>query len=77
MAWLAPFDLGLRMMLVRQLLRDGELADAKANLVPIAYNPHGGKLAEFAQKAMARIDADPKWDGEDLDEAPEEEDDGE
>ena len=63
---LAPFDLGLRMTLATQHLRDGRADQARKNLVPIAYNPHGGGLAEAAQKAMAQIDADPSWRGEAL-----------
>jgi len=60
---IAPFDFGLRMTLAMQQLRDGHPDWAKANLAPVAYNPHGGKLAEVAQAAMARLAADPKWDG--------------
>ncbi len=63
---LAPFDLGLRMMLATQHLRDGRADLARENLVPVAYNPHGGALAEAAQKAMAQMDADPNWRGDTL-----------
>lgn len=62
-AELAPFDLGLRMTLALQQLRFGHRDDARSNLKPIAYNPHGGGLAKVAQQALARIDSDPKWDG--------------
>jgi len=65
-AQLAPFDLGLRMMLARQMLRDGNSVLARGYLAPVAYNPHGGGLAELAQRMMAKIDADPKWDGSGL-----------
>jgi tetratricopeptide (TPR) repeat protein len=60
---LAPFDQGLRMNVAKRQLKDGYSAAAKANLAPIAYNPHGGGMAKVAQEMIARIDADPKWDG--------------
>jgi tetratricopeptide (TPR) repeat protein len=63
-AEIAPFDLGLRMTVAMQELRDGRRDDAKRNLAPVAYNPHGGGLAEEAQKVLARIEAEPNWKGE-------------
>jgi tetratricopeptide (TPR) repeat protein len=60
---LAPFDLPLRMNVAKRQLKDGYSAAAKANLGPIAYNPHGGGMAKVAQEMIARIEADPKWDG--------------
>lgn len=60
---LAPFDDGLRMTLVQQEMRDRHLADARINLMPIAYDPHGGGSAKLAQAMLARLDADPDWDG--------------
>jgi hypothetical protein len=63
---LAPFDLGLRMTLAMQELRDGERERAKANLRPVAYNPHAGGLADLARQAMERIDSDASWRGEGL-----------
>ncbi len=63
---LAPYDLGFRLM-VAQLQLDAGLKDAaRANLRPVAYSPHGGKVVELAQTYLARMDADPKWDGRDL-----------
>lgn len=62
-AALAPFDLGLRFMVAQRQLRDGHRDAAKANLAPIAFNPHGGGMARQAQEMMERIDADPGWDG--------------
>ena len=53
---LAPHDMGLRFDSARRYLDDGKLAQARARLVPLAYNPHGGKLAEQAQAMIARID---------------------
>lgn len=61
---LAPFDLGLRLTLAMQQLSQGNRAEARRNLLPIAYNPHGGALAERARIVVARIDGDPAWRGE-------------
>ncbi|WP_443970123.1 hypothetical protein [Sphingobium sp. CR28] len=66
-AELAPFDYGLRMQVITQMLRSGEQEYAKALLQPIAYNPHGGGLAETARKMVERIEADPKWNGQGVD----------
>lgn len=54
---LAPHDMGLRFDSARLYLSAGKSAEARRRLVPIAYNPHGGKLAEEAQAMIARIDA--------------------
>lgn len=61
---LAPFDLGLRMTVAMQQLRDGYRDAAKRNLAPVAYSPHRGGLADEAQRILARIDAEPEWKGE-------------
>lgn len=54
---LAPFDLGLRMTLATQQIISGELASARENLVPIAYNPHGrGDAVAAIRNVIARID---------------------
>lgn len=63
---LAPFDLGLRMTLAVEQVRRRRFAEARVNLGPIAYNPHGGGLAASAQQVLARLDADPAWDGQDV-----------
>ncbi|MGE3691830.1 MAG: DUF1570 domain-containing protein [Novosphingobium sp.] len=63
---LAPFDLGLRMTVAMQEIRDRRFDRARQNLAPIAYNPHGGSLAESAQKVIDRLDANPDWDGSDV-----------
>lgn len=63
---LAPFDLALRMTLVQQELRDHRPAEARINLMPIAYNPHGKGHAKVAQEMLARLDANPNWDGRGL-----------
>jgi len=54
---LAPHDMGLRLDSARRYLGDGKLALARARLVPLAYHPHGGKLAEQARVLIARIDS--------------------
>ena len=63
---LAPFDQGIRMMLVRQQIRDKQPDKAMRNLKPIAYNPHGGGLAKLAQRYLARLESDPNWGGQGL-----------
>src|SRR5690606_38989267 len=62
-AEVAPFDGGLRMNLAMIQLRSGQRAVARWNLTPVAYNPHGGPMAQKAQEILARLDADPNWDG--------------
>jgi len=54
---LAPFDLGLRMNLAVHQIQSGELAAARANLKPVAFNPHGGGMADAARRVVERIDA--------------------
>jgi tetratricopeptide (TPR) repeat protein len=60
---LAPFDDGLRMTLVMQDLRDHNRAEARSHLLPIAYAPHGKGYAKVAREMLARLDADPNWNG--------------
>lgn len=69
---LAPFDFGLRMTLAMRYLHDGQPDWARQHLAPVAYSPHGGPLAERAKQVLARLDADPKWDGRGLGALPEE-----
>ena len=54
---LAPQDLLLRMTNARQYLVDGKPAEARKALVPLAYNPHGGKLGDDARRMIALIDS--------------------
>jgi Flp pilus assembly protein TadD len=54
---LAPFDVGLRFNLAVYQINAGDLAQARANLLPLAYNPHGGDMAEAARRVVERIDA--------------------
>ena len=65
-AQLAPFDLDLRMNVARREIYDGFRDAARSNLLPIAYNPHGGAMAKQAQAMIARLDSDPKWNGSDI-----------
>ena len=62
-AELAPFDLGLKMMVANQDIRDGRFADARLHLKPVAYNPHGGELAQAAKALLDEIDAKPDATG--------------
>lgn len=62
-AKLAPFDLGLRYNLAMQQIRTKQLDEARGNLLPVAYNPHNSALANRALQALARLEADPAWDG--------------
>lgn len=52
---LAPQDTSLRMMAARQHLVDGQAAEAKQVLAPVAYSPHGGELATFATQVITAI----------------------
>lgn len=55
-AVLAPEALGLRLLLATQAVEEGKPAEARAALLPLAYAPHGGAIAEAAAKALALID---------------------
>lgn len=63
---LAPFDLGLRMNLATALIRLDRKGEARTMLEPVAFNPHGGGLAESARTVLARLDSEPAWKGENL-----------
>ncbi len=54
---LAPHDMSLRLESARRYLDDGKSREARARLVPLAYNPHGGRMAEHAQGLIAQIDS--------------------
>lgn len=56
-AELAPYDEDLRLNLAEYQLGAGKPADARANLVPIAFDPHGGALSAGARTLIQRIDA--------------------
>ncbi len=53
---LAPFDRGLRHTLATHLVRTERLDRARAHLLPLAYNAHGGAMAEAARQAIELID---------------------
>jgi tetratricopeptide (TPR) repeat protein len=52
---LAPFDLGLRFMLVQQQISSKQYDRAISNLTPIAYNPHGGPGTGRARALLDRL----------------------
>ena len=54
---LAPQDMALRLIAARLYLGQGKIAEAKRRLIPVAYNPHGGRLADEAQELLQRIGA--------------------
>ena len=54
---LAPQDMALRLIAARLYLGQGKIAEAKRRLIPVAYNPHGGRLADEAQELLQRITA--------------------
>lgn len=54
---LAPQDKGLRINSALAWLHDQNLAEARIDLLPIAFDPHGGKASEAARAAITRIDA--------------------
>ena len=55
-AVLAPQDSGLRMNSAIRYLEDSKLADARADLLPLAYDPHGGEAAKLARSMITQID---------------------
>ncbi len=63
-AELAPYDLALRMNLALQQLRDGRAEAARLNLMPVAYAPHGGRMAAAARAVLDKLAADPAWRGQ-------------
>lgn len=54
---LAPQDIGLRLMAARQYLIDGKGPEARAALVPVAFNPHSGATGKAIQAIIAKLDA--------------------
>lgn len=56
-AELAPFDLGLRLNLAEYQIAAGDYASARANLVPIAFDPHGSPISAGARTLIERIDS--------------------
>jgi tetratricopeptide (TPR) repeat protein len=54
---LAPQDSMVRTTSAVAFLNDGKLEDARRELLPIAFNPHGGKISEQARVAVQLLDA--------------------
>lgn len=59
---LAPFDQGLRYNLATYHLQTGAFTEARYYLLPIAFNPHGGAVAENARIVIERIEAGAEGD---------------
>lgn len=58
---LAPQDGGLRMNSAMRYLEEGSPAEAKHELTVVAYDPHGGEMAQLARTMIDKIDSgDPK-----------------
>jgi hypothetical protein len=53
---LAPFDDGLRLTAANVLLHEEKADQARAMLKPLAYDPHGGGLSQFAAKLLDDLD---------------------
>ncbi|GGC21804.1 hypothetical protein GCM10011371_06790 [Novosphingobium marinum] len=53
---LAPFDLGLHMQLAQMYANEFKFDFARAHLRPVAFNPHGGSLAEAAEAMLEEIE---------------------
>ncbi len=51
---LAPQDMGLRLTAGKSYLADGKKAEARRVLIPVAYYPHGGRLADEARKLIEK-----------------------
>lgn len=54
---LAPQDATVRTTSAVAFLNENNLEAARRELLPIAFNPHGGKVAEHARAAIQRLDA--------------------
>jgi tetratricopeptide (TPR) repeat protein len=65
----APFDSNLRMELGLVLLKLGRAPEATITLTPLAYNPHGGRMAAAARGIVERLAKEPNWKGEGLGES--------
>jgi hypothetical protein len=63
---LAPFDIGLRMMVGIDQVKRGQGDAARRSLAPVAFNPHGGRRAAAAMRVLDRLEVNPQWDGKDV-----------
>jgi tetratricopeptide (TPR) repeat protein len=62
----APFDTDVRLLLAGGLLSHRQFEEARRNLRAVALNPHAGRQAEAAQRVLQHMDANPEWDGKDI-----------
>jgi hypothetical protein len=46
--------MGLRIVAGKTYLAEGKMADARRVLVPVAYYPHGGRLADEARALIEK-----------------------
>jgi uncharacterized protein DUF1570 len=53
---LAPQDGGLRLQVARQYLLDRKPAEARAVLMPVAFNPHSGATGKAIQAIIVKLD---------------------
>lgn len=53
----APQDDELRFNVALTRLRDGKIKEARETIRPLAFDPHGGAIAEHASKIVAAIDS--------------------
>ncbi|WP_324750489.1 hypothetical protein SH591_03175 [Sphingomonas sp. LY54] len=53
---LAPQDRSLRMVVARQHLQDGRVAETRKTLAPIAYDPHAGRAGQVAANIIEILD---------------------
>lgn len=51
---LAPQDMGLRIIAGKTYLAEGKKAEARRALIPVAYYPHGGRLADEARALIEK-----------------------
>lgn len=63
---LAPFDIGLRLLLTRQQITVADFDGARRNLRHLAAHPHATELAQLARIMLERIDASSEPKVEDL-----------
>ena len=54
-AGLAPYAHEIRMNLAYRYLAEGKLKEARTTLLPVAYNPHGGKTAERLRAVVEQL----------------------
>ncbi len=59
-ARIAPFDSGIWYEASLLLAREGFISQARRDLLTIANNPHGGRLAERAKKITADLEGRPE-----------------